>query len=56
MDRARFVVLVALTLAAAASRLVPHPLNFAPIGALALFGGAASRIRQSKDFGWWHRT
>jgi hypothetical protein len=40
MDRARFVVLVALTLAAAASRLVPHPLNFAPIGALALFGGA----------------
>lgn len=26
---------------AAASRLLPHPPNFAPIGAMALFGGAA---------------
>jgi hypothetical protein len=41
MNRSRFVALAALTLAAAASRLVPHPPNFAPIGALALFGGAA---------------
>ena len=29
-----------IVLAAAALRIVPHPMNFAPIGALALFGGA----------------
>lgn len=40
MNRPRFTLLVVLTLAAAASRLIPHPLNFAPIGAVALFGGA----------------
>jgi hypothetical protein len=40
MYRIRFVVLVGMILAAAASRLIPHPPNFAPIGALALFGGA----------------
>lgn len=33
-------VLVALILAAALSRLVPHPMNFAPIAAMGLFGGA----------------
>jgi hypothetical protein len=33
-------VLVGMILAAAASRLIPHPPNFAPIGALALFSGA----------------
>ncbi|MGH7859086.1 MAG: DUF6580 family putative transport protein [Candidatus Binatia bacterium] len=37
---ARFVALTALILAAAASRLVPHPPNFTPIAAMALFGGA----------------
>lgn len=31
---------LSLTLAAALIRLVPHPPNFAPVGALALFGGA----------------
>jgi hypothetical protein len=36
----RLLTLVAMILAAAASRLVPHPPNFAPIGAMALFGGA----------------
>ena len=30
---------------AAALRLLPHPLNFAPIGAMALFGGAHLRHR-----------
>lgn len=40
MHRIRLVVLVAMILAAAASRLIPHPPNFAPIGAMALFGGA----------------
>jgi hypothetical protein len=29
-----------MVLAAAAIRLAPHPMNFTPIGALALFGGA----------------
>jgi hypothetical protein len=33
------VTLVALTLAAAATRLLPHPPNFTPLAALALFGG-----------------
>jgi hypothetical protein len=33
-------VALSLTLAAALVRLIPHPPNFAPIGGLALFGGA----------------
>ena len=36
----RFTVLAGLVLAAAASRLIPHPYNFTPITAMALFGGA----------------
>jgi hypothetical protein len=36
----RTLVITGLVLAAAAVRLAPHPMNFAPIGALALFGGA----------------
>jgi hypothetical protein len=40
MYRVRFAVLIGMILAAAASRLVPHPPNFTPIGAMALFGGA----------------
>ncbi len=36
----RVALVTGLVLAAAALRIVPHPLNFAPIGALALFGGA----------------
>ncbi len=36
----RFGVLSLLVLAAALSRLLPHPPNFAPIGAMALFGAA----------------
>ena len=39
MYRIRFFVLAGMILAAAASRLIPHPPNFAPIGAMALFGG-----------------
>jgi hypothetical protein len=34
---------ITLTVAAALLRLVPHPPNFAPIGAVALFGGAKLR-------------
>ena len=37
---ARTLVIAGVVLAAAALRLAPHPMNFAPIGALALFGGA----------------
>ena len=36
----RFGVLSLLVLFAAFSRLIPHPPNFAPIGAMALFGAA----------------
>src|SRR2546421_5134075 len=40
MQRPRFFVLTGMILAAAAARLLPHPPNFAPVAALALFGGA----------------
>jgi hypothetical protein len=36
----RTIVLTAAILAAAMARLVPHPPNLTPIGAMALFGGA----------------
>tara|TARA_R110000868_G_scaffold259361_3_gene517190 strand:+ start:21340 stop:21888 length:549 start_codon:yes stop_codon:yes gene_type:complete len=36
----RLLVLSGLILAAAISRLIPHPYNFAPIGAMSLFGAA----------------
>ena len=36
----RFGVLALLILLAAFSRLIPHPPNFSPIGAMALFGSA----------------
>lgn len=36
----RSTTLAGMILLAAASRLVPHPPNFAPIAAMALFGGA----------------
>jgi hypothetical protein len=36
----RFKVLAGMILVAALSRLLPHPPNFTPIAALALFGGA----------------
>lgn len=40
MLKPRYEVLIGMILAAALCRLLPHPPNFAPIGALALFGGA----------------
>ena len=36
----RAALVTMLVLAGAVLRVVPHPMNFAPIGALALFGGA----------------
>ena len=39
MFNKRFITLLAITLSAAAMRLVPHPPNVTPIAAMALFGG-----------------
>jgi len=36
----RLIALLSAILAAAALRLVPHPFNFTPVGAMALFSGA----------------
>src|SRR5690554_7475691 len=36
----RFGVLMLIVVLAAFSRLIPHPPNFTPIGAMALFGAA----------------
>jgi hypothetical protein len=40
MDKTRFLIIGGMIVAAAASRLVPHPPNFSPIAAMALLGGA----------------
>jgi hypothetical protein len=40
MNKPRYIMLLTIILAAAASRLFPHPPNFTPIAAIALFGGA----------------
>ncbi len=42
-------IAVALIVAGVLLRLLPHPANFAPIGAIALFGGAVLSPR----LGWW---
>jgi hypothetical protein len=39
-NKIRLVTLISLVMAAALTRLLPHPFNFTPIGAMALFGGA----------------
>ena len=40
MSRGRLIAVTCLILVAAASRVIPHPPNFTPITAIALFGGA----------------
>lgn len=40
MLRPRFLLLAGMIFAAAFFRLIPHPWNIAPVGAVALFGGA----------------
>jgi hypothetical protein len=40
MTKPRFLTLAGFIFLAAATRLIPHPYNFAPITAVALFGGA----------------
>ena len=39
-NHSRLIALLSAIIAAAALRLVPHPPNFSPIGAMALFSGA----------------
>lgn len=40
MRNRRFLFITGLIFAAALSRLLPHPYNFSPVGAMALFAGA----------------
>lgn len=47
MIHARFATLVGIVAAAAMMRLVPHPPNFTPIAAMALFGGAHFMSRRA---------
>jgi hypothetical protein len=47
MNKTRLTVLAGMILAAAASRLIPHPPNFTPIAAMALFGGACFSDRRA---------
>lgn len=44
--RGRLLFLASLVLLAVLARLIPHPPNFTPIGALALFGGACFADRR----------
>lgn len=46
MQRPRLAALIAMILAAAATRLAPHPWNLTSIGAIALFGGATFQDRR----------
>lgn len=50
MNTTRFNVLAGMILAAAASRLIPHPPNFTPIAAMALFGGACFSNQRAAFF------
>jgi hypothetical protein len=47
MNKIRFSALAGMVLAAAASRLIPHPPTFTPIAAIALFGGAQFADRRA---------
>lgn len=44
---ARNLLLLALIALAAIARVLPHPWNFAPVGAIALFGGATFSSRRA---------
>lgn len=46
MTNSRFLVLAAMVASAALARLIPHPPNFTPVGAMALFGGACVADRR----------
>jgi hypothetical protein len=46
-DWPRFLFLVGIVVVATMARLIPHPPNFSPIGAIALFGGACFQKKRS---------
>ena len=50
MNKIRFTLLAGMILVAAASRLIPHPPNFIPVAALALFGGASFASKRAAFF------
>src|SRR5579859_2436405 len=43
----RTALVLSLIILAAALRLAPHPWNFTPVGAIALFSGAMVRLRRA---------
>ena len=47
MNKIRFNVLAGIILAATIARLIPHPPNFSPVAALALFGGASFATKRA---------
>ena len=47
MISARSNTLIIMILCAAATRLIPHPPNFTPLGAIAMFGGAYFASRRA---------
>jgi hypothetical protein len=46
VNQSRLLAITAFVLLAALARLIPHPPNFTPIGAMALFGGACLADRR----------
>jgi hypothetical protein len=50
MNKPRFLVLTGMIVLAATSRLIPHPPNFTPVAAMALFGGATFAERRLAFF------
>lgn len=50
MNNARFTIFTGMIVAAALSRILPHPPNFAPINAIALFAGAYLSDRKALAF------
>src|SRR4051812_12729427 len=47
MKNTRYLVLTGMVLVGAAMRLLPHPWNVTPVGAIALFGGAQFASKRS---------
>lgn len=39
MKNSNIIAIITIIFVAALSRIIPHPINFAPLGAMALFGG-----------------
>ena len=49
INRTLIWIAIALVVFGVVMRLLPHPANLAPVGAIALFGGAVLPRR----YGWW---